>query len=70
MILTCPSGQVMFWAESWQCNSPLVNRVAEQVEVPVGQVNFRGSLPCSASNDLEPMFHPVLHLEDQNMLQI
>ena len=27
--------------------SPLFNRVAGQVEVPAGQVNFRGSLPCS-----------------------
>ena len=27
----------MFWAE---CNSPLFNRVAGQVEVPAGQVNF------------------------------
>ena len=29
---------------AWQCNSPLFNRVAGQVDVPVGQVNFRGSL--------------------------
>ena len=48
--LTCPARQVMFWAESLQCNSPLFNRVAMQVEVPAGQVNFRGSLPCSARN--------------------
>ena len=42
-----------FWQSS-QYNSPLFNRVAGQVEVPAGQVNFRGSLPCSASNVLEP----------------
>ena len=55
--LTCPAWQVMFWAESLQCNSHLFNRVAGQVEVPAGQVNFRGSLPCLASNVLEPMLH-------------
>ena len=49
----------MFWAESSQCNSPLFNRVAGQVEVPAGQVNFRSSLPCWASNVLEPMLYPV-----------
>ena len=27
------------------------------MEVPVGQVNFRGSLPCLASIVLEPMLH-------------
>ena len=60
--LTCPTWQEMFWAESSQCNSPLLNRVAGQLEVPTGQVNFRGSLPCSASNVLEPMLHPVKKL--------
>ena len=34
------------------------NRVAGQVEVPAGQVNFRGSLPRSANNVLQPMLHP------------
>ena len=29
------------------------------MEVPARQVNFRGSLPRSASNVLEPMLHPV-----------
>ena len=33
--------------------------VAGQVEVPVGQVNFRGSLPRSANNVLQPMLHPA-----------
>ena len=56
--LTCPAQQVMFWAESLQCNSPLFNRVAGQVEVPTGQVSFRGSLPRSARNILESMLHP------------
>ena len=28
------------------------------MEVPVGPVNFRESLPCSACNILEPMLHP------------
>ena len=37
----------------------LFNRVAGQVEVPARQVNFRVSLPRSASNVLEPMFHPA-----------
>ena len=34
--------QVMFWAESSQCNSPLFigGEVAGQVEVPAGQVNL------------------------------
>ena len=31
--------------------------VEGQVEVPVGQVNFSGSLPRLASNVLEPMLH-------------
>ena len=26
----------------------------------MGQVNFLGSLPCSASNILVPMLHPVI----------
>ena len=56
--LTCPAQQVMFWAESLQCNSPLFNRVAGQVEGPTGQVSFRGSLPRSARNILESMLHP------------
>ena len=43
-----------------RCNSILFNRVAGQAEVAAGQVNFRGSLPCSASNVLEPMLHPGL----------
>ena len=42
---------------SSQCNSPLFNRVAGQVEVPVGQVNLRGSLLRAASNVLESMLH-------------
>ena len=29
------------------------------MEVPEGQVNFRGSLPCSQNNVLQPMLHPV-----------
>ena len=28
------------------------------MEVPAGQVNFRGSLPCSENNVLQPMLHP------------
>ena len=52
--LTCPAWQVM----SSQYNSHLFNRVMGQVEVPVRQDNFRGSLPRSASNVLEPMLHP------------
>ena len=30
--LTCPAQQMIFWAESSQCDSPLFNRVAGQVE--------------------------------------
>ena len=56
---TRPTRQVLFWAKSLQCNSPLFNRDMGQVEVLAGQVNFRGTLPCSASNALEPMLHPV-----------
>ena len=63
--LTWPARQAMFWAESSQCNSPLFNRVAGQVEVLAGQVNFRGSLPCLASNVLEPILHPVTVLLGQ-----
>ena len=48
------------WAEPSQCNSLLFNRVEGQAEVPAGQVNLRGSFPCSASNVLEPMLHPAL----------
>ena len=29
------------------------------MEVPAGQVNFRGSLPRSENNILQPMLHPV-----------
>ena len=54
-----PAQKVMFLAGSSRCNSPLFNRVAWQVEVLAGQVNFRGSLPCLASDVLEPMLHPV-----------
>ena len=32
--------------------------VPGQVEVPVRQVNFRGSLPLSENNVLQPMLHP------------
>ena len=32
------------------------------MEVPAGQVNFRGSLPCSENNVLQPMLHPVRDL--------
>ena len=35
-----------------------------QVEVPAGQVNFRGSLPRAASNVLKPMFHPDIFYRD------
>ena len=38
--------------------SPMFNRVAGQVEVPTGQVNFRGSLPRSVNDLLQPMLHP------------
>ena len=53
-----PTWQVMFLAEFLQCVSPLFYRVAGQVKVLAGQVNFRGSLPPSASNVLKPMLHP------------
>ena len=56
---TCPTLQVIFWAESSQCSTPLFNRMAWQVEVPAGQVNFRGSLSHLASNVLKLMLHPV-----------
>ena len=36
--------------------------MAEQVEVPAGQFNFRGSLPRSENNVLQPMLHPGLHI--------
>ena len=29
------------------------------MEVPAGQVNFKGSLPRSENNGLQPMLHPV-----------
>ena len=60
--LTCPAQQVMFLVESLQCNSPLFNRVVGQVDVPAEPIDFRGSLPCSASNVLEPMLHPDMFL--------
>ena len=31
------------------------------MEVPAGQINIRGSLPCSANNVLEPMLHLAVH---------
>ena len=60
--------ETLTWAEcNLQCNSPLFNLVAGQVQVPAGQVpagqvNFRGSLPYSESNLMEPMLHPVRFL--------
>ena len=36
------------------------NRVAGQVEVLAGQVNFRGSLPRLGNNLLKAMLHPVM----------
>ena len=33
--------------------------VAGQVEVPAGQINFRGSLTHSGNNVSQPMLHPV-----------
>ena len=42
-----------------QCQSPLFNGVVGQVEVQVGQVNLRGSLPCSENNVLQTMLHPA-----------
>ena len=42
--------------------SPLFNGVVGQVEVQVGQVNFRASLPCS-ENVLQPMLHPAKAFE-------
>ena len=50
--LTCPARQVTFWPQSSQCVLLLFNRVA-------GQVNFKGSLPCSASYVLKLMLHPA-----------
>ena len=44
--LACPARQIMFWAESSQCNSPLFKRVAWQVKVLAGQINLRGSFPA------------------------
>ena len=41
-----------------QCNTPLYNRVAGQVEVPVGQLNLSDIFPHSANNVLEPILHP------------
>ena len=43
---------------SLQRNSLLFNKVAGQVEVLAGQVNFRASFPRTARDVLEPMFHP------------
>ena len=60
----------MFWAESSQCNSTLLNRVAGQVEVPAGQVNSRSNLPNLASNDLDPVLDPDQgfgHLAKKNL---
>ena len=54
--LACPAQQVMFWAKS---NLTFVKYlVVGQVEVKAGQVNFRGSLPRSENNVLQPMLHP------------
>ena len=55
--ITCPNWQVILWAESSQCKSPLCNRMVGQVKVLVGQVNFRGSLPRLASNVLKSKLH-------------
>ena len=56
---TCPAQEVMFWAIPI---SLLFNRVAGQVEVPAGQVNFRDSLPHSENNVFQSMLHPADHL--------
>ena len=42
---------------------PNVTRASEsggEMEVPAGQVNFRGSLPRSKNNVLQPMLHPEM----------
>ena len=39
------------------------------MEVPAGQVNIRGGLPCLASNVLEPMLHPFYCDEIRNLPQ-
>ena len=41
---------------------PLFNRVAGQVKVTAGQVNFRGSLSCLENNVLQPTLHPEMLL--------
>ena len=41
--------------------------MAGQVEVLVGQVNFRGSLPRSENNVLQPMLHPECPPWQQSM---
>ena len=38
----------------------MFNRVVGQVEGLAGQVNFKGSLPRSENNVLQPMLHPDL----------
>ena len=42
------------------------------MEVRAGQVNFRGSLPCSANNVLQPMLHPdhchIIHYSCDELL--
>ena len=53
--LTCPARQVIF---GQSLISSLFNRVSGQVEVPAGQVNFRGSLLRSENNVLQPILHP------------
>ena len=52
-ILTCPARQVNCFGQS--LISPLFNGVAGQGEVQAGQVNFRGSLPRSEINVLQPI---------------
>ena len=57
--LLAPSASYVLGRVLAMYNSPFFDRVAGQVRVPAGQVNFRGSLPRWASNVLEPMLYPV-----------
>ena len=50
-----PASNVLGKIQSHLC---LINRMAGQVEVPAGHVNFRGSSPCSENNVLQAILRP------------
>ena len=57
--LPCSASNVLGTVLAMLLTFVYYGRVVGQVEVPTGQVNFRGSLPRLVSKVFEPMLHPA-----------